>query len=75
MLEKQRLDVAGEMVDGDERKAPRFSERLGEGDADEQRSDESRPLRNGDRVEARQRGTRLFERSLDDAADIAHVLP
>ena len=51
VLEKQRLDVAREVVHRHERAIERKRQRLGERHADEQRTDESGPLRHGDRVE------------------------
>ena len=75
MFEKQRFDVTGEMMNCDEREVPRLGKRLREGDADQQRPDKARPLRHRHRVETRNVGRGLCQRSLDDAADIAHVLP
>ena len=49
--EHQRLDVAGQMVHGNDRQAARPGERLRERHADQQRPDQPRPLRHRDRAE------------------------
>ena len=51
--ERERLDVAGEMMDRHDRNAAGPGERLRERDADEQRSDEPRPLRHRDGADRR----------------------
>ena len=51
MRKRERLDVPGQVVNRDHRNAARPGERLGERDADQQRSDQARPLRHGDRVD------------------------
>ncbi len=43
--------------------------------ADEQRPDESGPLRDRHRIQVRPAGARVGQRRVDDAADVAHVLP
>jgi hypothetical protein len=74
MLQDERLDVAGEVMDRHERNAVRPGDRLGEGHADEQRAHETRPLRDRDRAEVRPRHGSLRERALHDAANVAQVL-
>ena len=51
VLQDERLDVAGQMVHGDERQAGRGRRRLRERHADQQRADQARALRDGDRAE------------------------
>ena len=51
VVEEQRLDVAGEVVHRHQRHAARDRQRLRERHADEQRSDQARPLRDGNRVD------------------------
>ena len=75
ILQNERFDVAGKMVDGDQRKAGGGGGGLGERHADEQRSDEPRPLRDRDRAEVGPRRSGLGERALDHSADVADVLP
>ena len=74
VLEEQRLDVAREMVNRHERTIERERERLGERDADQQRTDEAGALRDGNRVELVQIGLRGVRAARDDAADVANVL-
>ena len=75
MRERQRFDVPGQMVDGDDRDVPRPRIRLRERDAHEERTDEARPLRHGYGIDVVALCARLRERGFDDAADVAHVLP
>ena len=74
--ERERLDVAGEMMHRHDRDAARPGQRLRERDADEQRPDEPGPLRHGDGADRPSIvDAGLGERRLDDAADVADVLP
>ena len=59
---EERGDVAVEVVDGDQREPARPGERLRRGDADQERTDESRALRDADRLDVAQIGVRLVER-------------
>ena len=72
-LEHEGLDVTGQVMNGNHGDASRPRQCLRELQADEQRSDEARPLRHGDRLERRRSG--IGERALDHAADVADVLP
>ncbi len=74
VLKEQRFDVPGEVVHRHERSIERKRERLGEGDADEQRTDETGALRDGNRVELFQIGLSGLQCRADHAADIADVL-
>ena len=58
--------MALEVVDRDERQAPRPRERLRGRDPDEQRADETRALRDGDPLDALERSSRFGERLADD---------
>ena len=59
-----------QVVDGDERQPPRPRERLGGGDADEQRTDQSGPHRDGNRVDLR-----VTERLPDHGSDQLKMSP
>ena len=76
VLEKDRLDVAGQMMHGDDRacRAPAAAA-FANDDADEQRADEAGPLRHRERVDVVPADAGVRQRALDDAADVAHVLP
>ena len=65
-LEEERSDVPVQMVDGNEREAPRPGERLRGLHADEQRADQPRPARDRHRVDVVERGARLAERFAND---------
>ena len=74
-VEERRVEVRLEVVDGDERHVPGQRERLGGGDAHEQRAHEARAVGGGDRVDlaalAVDRAVRepgLDERLRDDRA-------
>src|SRR5690606_19628286 len=75
VLQPERFDVTGEMIDRDEGLGRRPRCRLRERDADEQRTDESRPLGHGNCVELVPGGRGHVECALDRAADIAEMLP
>ena len=75
VVQEERFDVPREMMHGHERQAERQRDRLGRGDADEQRPDEAGPLRDRDRAEVLPRRARFVERALEHAADVANVLP
>jgi hypothetical protein len=62
------------VIDGDERLANRPRRRFRERHADQQGTDQTRPLRHRDRVKVVPAGAAIRERALDDAADVAHVL-
>ena len=68
-LEVERGDVAVQVVDRDERQVPRPRDRLRRGDADEQRADEARALRDRDAVDVVERRARLPERLAHDGRD------
>jgi hypothetical protein len=74
MLQEQRFNVSGEMVDGDERTIERQRQRLGERHTDQERPDQSRALRHRDRIELGQIGLGRIERCANDAANVADVL-
>ena len=67
--------MSGEVVDRHERHVQRGRQRLGKRDADQQRADQTRPLRHGDRIEIRPRDSRVLKRAVDHAADVPNVLP
>ena len=75
VLQHERFDVAGEVVHGHERQVRRRGGRLGERHADEERPDQARPLRDGDRTEVAPGRSRFDQRAIDHAADVAKVLP
>ena len=75
VLEPERFDVPGQMIDGNQRLPRRPRRALRERHAHEQRPDEPGPFGDRDRVEIRPPRRRIGERALDDAADVAHVLP
>ena len=74
VVQEERLDVTGEVVHGHERHAERQRDRLGRGDADEQRADEPGALRDRHGAEVAPRRARFVERALEHAADVANVL-
>ena len=71
----QRLDVSGEVVHRHQRQAVGPGGRLGEGQADQERPDQPRSLRDGDGIEPVPGRPRGVERLLHHPADVAHVLP
>ncbi len=73
--ERQRFDVAGQVMHGDDRDAARPCHRLGERDPDKQRSHQARSLRDGHRAEVVHRRAAGVEGGFDHAADVADVLP
>ena len=72
-VEVQGGDVPVQMVDRNERQLARPSERLGCRNAHEQRADEPRPLRHGDRVEILERRGGAGQRFADDRPDQLEV--
>ena len=74
VLQDERLDVAGEMMHGDERPSGGRGGGLGERHADQQRSDQAGALRHRNRAEIAPGRFRLAQRAIDDAADVADVL-
>ena len=75
VVQDQRLDVAGEMVHGDERHVERHRHRLGRLQPDQQRADQARPLRHRDGTEIAPADAGVAQRPLEHAADVAQVLP
>jgi hypothetical protein len=75
VIQKDRFDVAGEVMDGDDRLAEHRGRRLREGHADQQRANQPRALSDRDRVDVAPARTGVLEGLLDDPADIAHMLP
>ena len=74
-VEPVAVDVAFEMVDGDEREAGGEGKPLGEIDADEEAAGQARPLRDGDGVELAHVGHGgIGEGLLDDCLYGEHVL-
>jgi hypothetical protein len=61
--------VAVEVVDGRERQSPCPRERLGCRETDEERSDQARPLGDGDRVDVVEARSGFAERLLDNGCD------
>jgi hypothetical protein len=74
VIQPERLDVTGEMVDRDQRAAQRPGDRLRERHANEQRADEPRPLRDRNRIDIGPTPAGIRQRSLDHAADVPNVL-
>ena len=74
MTEKERLDVSGQMMHRHQWPAERDRQRLGEGDPHEQRSDQTRPLGHGNRVEMRPAYPAITQGPLDHTADVAQML-
>ena len=62
-----------EVVDGDERQAPRPRDRLGGREADEQRAHEPRALRHADAVDVREAEPGIVERRANDGRDQLEV--
>ena len=75
VLERERFDVAGEVMDGDDGNRSRIRERFRKRHPDEQRSDQAGALRHRHGAEVLDRQLRIRERPLKDTADVAHVLP
>ena len=75
VVEKDRLDVTGQVMDGDDRSAEHRGCRFGERHADEERPDETWPLRHSHSINRTPTGTRVRKRAVDHAADVAEVLP
>ncbi len=74
MLEQHGVDVAFEVVDGDERLAERVGEGFGVADADEQRAGEAGAFGDGDGVEVGKGDAGFAEGGVDDGDDGAEVL-
>lgn len=73
LVEKDGMNVAFKVVDGDERKILRVGQRFGIGDADEQRSGKARAGGDGDGVEVVEGDLRLFDRRAHDRDDGAEM--
>ncbi len=73
MFKQDGVDVALEVVDGDERLAECVGESLGVTDADEQRAGEAGAFGDGDGVELRHGDTGFAEGGIDDGDDGAEV--
>ena len=67
------VDVAGKMVDGNERLAQREGESFAVGDADQQRADQAGALGDGDGGEILQGDSGLLDGFADDRNDLAEV--
>ena len=74
VLQKHGVDVAFEVVDGDERLRERVGEGLGVSDADEERAGEAGAFGDGDGVELPHGHLGFAEGSVDDGDDGAEVL-
>ena len=74
VFEPDRFDVAGQVIDGDQRLVERPRRRLRERHAHEQRADQAGALRHRERIDVAPRRAAVGQRALDDAADVAHVL-
>ena len=74
MLQQHGVDVAFEVVDGDERLAQREGEGLGVADTDEQRAGEAWAFGDGDRIQLRHAYAGFAEGGVDDRDDGAEVL-
>ncbi len=75
VLEEDRLDVPRQVVHGDDGPVQRSGRGLRERDAHEERPNQTRSLRDRDGIDAGPTDARAGQRALDDAADVAHVLP
>ena len=64
-LQVQRRDVAVQVADGDQRQAAREGQRLGGGEADQQRADQAGALGHGDGVDAVESDAGVVQRPLD----------
>ncbi len=62
------------MIDCDQWLAEREGQRLGKGDADQERSGEPRSFRDGDGVQVSERDVGLTQRGADHRDDVAEVL-
>ena len=71
----ERRDVALEVVDRDERQVARPRDRLGGRDADEQRADEARALRDADAVDVVEPSPASSSASRDHRRDQLEVAP
>ena len=67
--------MAVQVVDRRERQFVRRRESLGRGHADQKSRDQSRPARDRDHVEVRERRSGALERVVDDVADQLEVVP
>ncbi len=72
-FEKDGVDVAGEMVHGDERLAQREGESFSVSDADEQSADQAGTLGDGDGIEVLQSDAGLLDGFADDRDDLAEM--
>ena len=72
-LQVERGDVAVQVVHRHERQPPAPRDRLGRGDADEQRADQPRAGGDGDRVDVVERRSRPVERLADHRRDELEV--
>ena len=73
--EEEGRDVAVQVVDRRQRQAARPGERLRRGDADEERADKARALRDRDRVDVVERRPRFAERLAHDRDDELEMSP
>ena len=69
-IQRDAVQVGLHMIDTDQRLPHRPRERLRSGHTDEERTDESRPMRDGDRVDVSERRVRLAQRAIDDGKDL-----
>ena len=67
-------DVALQVVDGRERQPPAGRQGLAGREADEQRADEARALRGGDKVDVAQLCARVQQGAVDDGVDELEVV-
>ena len=74
MLQQYGVDVAFEVVDGDERLAESPGQGFGVADADEQGTGEAGAFGDGDRVHVRHGDVGFAEGGIDDGDDGAEVL-
>ena len=72
-FQKNRVDVAFQMIYANERLAQRLGQHFAVGDAHQQRADQARTTRHRNRVQILQRDSGLFERFAHHWNDLAQV--
>ncbi len=75
VFKQDGMDVAFDVIDGDQRDVATEGEGLGVGDADQQRADEAGAWSHGDGVERGPIDIGVFERLTDGGDDGAEVFP
>ena len=74
LLEQHGMDVPLEMIDGDQRLSQGECQRLGIGDANQERAGEPRSLGDGNGGEVGKRDPCFRERGVDHGNDVAQML-